>query len=174
MKTRTGFTFRPCMPAHTMICGFQRRRAVADTDAGFSLVEVVTNLFVVSLLCAIALQCFVSMGVGASSLLHYMDDESTWRNISRALSHDVHTAVESEANGSVLNLTLVDGTHYRYYLNSRQQLIRDREGGGTSVIGVNVKHFTCSQDPFMVSVSVQVSSLPSQTLTVDTLPVLER
>jgi hypothetical protein len=173
MNGLNGFRSLPCTPVLATTCGFQDQ-AASETDAGFSLVEVVTNLFVVSLLCALVIQCFVSMWMGESALLRYTEDESTWRNISRTLSHDVHSAVASEAKGNVLNLTLVDGTHYRYYLNGRRQLIRDREGGGTSVLGVNVADFSCSQDPVMVRVTVHVSSLLSKTLYMDTLSVMTR
>lgn len=134
--------------------------------------EVVVTLFLLSLLISLATRCLLTIWMNAVPFTAFAENHSVWRNISRTLTHDVHSASASDANGHVLRLTLVDGTRYRYYVNARAQLIRERSGGGTSVIGVGVLGFLSQQEGQTILLMVDLEGIGSETLTVSTLRAL--
>lgn len=168
MKILSSSTYPQTVRVFVTNSGF-RRLQVQTRDDGFSLLEVVVNVFLSSLLLALVMRELMVVCVGFSRVDAVLEKQSMWRNVSRSLTQDVHAAVGSSSLQTELQLTMVDGTHYRYYVNGNGQLIRDRVGGGTSVIGAGIQAFVCQVSTSDVQVQVRTDNGEVHTLFVSSL-----
>ncbi|MBX6352905.1 MAG: hypothetical protein IRZ10_06175 [Thermoflavifilum sp.] len=129
---------------------------MAAKDHGFSLVEVCVAAALSALLVVALLPVWTDVWQFSAMILGDSEADAVRLSIHRVLQQDAHAAVSASAANGVLHLTLVDGTVYTYQVNASRQLVRVRTGGGTAVIGVDVRAFepTCQGNTVTVRVSV--------------------
>jgi hypothetical protein len=95
---------------------------------------VLLSTFVISL----GLRLFLALQTAESKYLTMSESSAMWINLSRVLAQDVHAATGVSVVFGNLNVTLANGTSYRYVVNGNHQCVRIQSGGGTSVIAAGV------------------------------------
>jgi len=97
------------------------------------------SLWLTALLLLAMGEVLLTFWKGYNALESRVDTEVVGIAMERTWSQDIHSSVVVNLSASTVALTLVDGTQFRYWVNTDGQLVRVQNGGGTSVLAVGVK-----------------------------------
>jgi len=110
----------------------------ADTEKGFTLLETVVAMFISTIVIGVMLRFILSAFAGETLLASREERDAMLGNVRRVLAADAHGAVKESVWSDTLQLTMADGTTYRYELSQRDQLVRVQAGGGTAVLAAHI------------------------------------
>jgi hypothetical protein len=101
------------------------------------------------------------------------ETSAMWTNMSRVLTQDVHSATGLSVIFGTLNVSLANGTSYRYVVNGNHQFVRIQSGGGTSVIAAGVSSVQVNLlSPVALLVSVTFTDGTVHSLTIASLKAM--
>lgn len=107
-------------------------------ESGLSLLEVMVSLSLTALLLGCLGQMLVTFWGGYGTVADLMDYETIGLAMDRTWIQDIHSAVSVGIYDSTMDLSVTNGTEYRYWVNADGQLVRVQLGGGTTVMAVGV------------------------------------
>jgi prepilin-type N-terminal cleavage/methylation domain-containing protein len=119
----------------------QSFRAPTYGETGFTLVELMAAMLLLSLILLAATGWIASWGKGSVNTSNMLQQEMSAQTLFQTLRQDFHTAVSVSETGKELLFTNTDHQQIRYYLSDSKNLIRAVNGRGASVIAVNVSRW---------------------------------
>lgn len=102
------------------------------------MLEVALSILLMAVVATTTLRVSVSMWQASNRWLQVLETEAMSVNLQRALAQDVHGAATVQVVYGQLVLSTLSGTVYRYALNTNQQYVRIRNGGGTAVMAEGI------------------------------------
>lgn len=126
-------------------------------------------MFLASAVIAVSLRFLLSAWMGEDALIAKSEVDAMWASIHRVVCEDAHAATKAGTLWGSLTLTEVNGTSYRYLVNSSHQFVRIRTGGGTAVVGVHVRQAAVSVVKNLVTLQITFTDGETREMTVCTL-----
>lgn len=154
-------------------CGFRMTRTCHIEKSGvepkkgangFSLLEVVFSLGLAAVVLTTSLHLTVVLLNGTNHWLGVLETSFMSSNVQRVLAQDVHRAATTTVLSNQLVLTTLDGTTFRYMVNSSGQFVRVQTGGGTAVIAEGIREVVVTAQPSYVQFEVKYGSGRKQNL----------
>jgi hypothetical protein len=92
-----------------------------------------------------------------------------WWSVQRIIRQDLHKATSAYLDHGVLVVRTVDGTTYRYVVNSARQFVRVGMSGGTAVVAAGVDDIQWTVEDRMVQLDIRFHGGEEHLLTCETL-----
>lgn len=119
----------------------QSYRTSACGEAGFTLVELMAAMLLLSLLLLVVTGWVASWGKGSVTATTALQQEMSAQTLFQTLREDFHTAAAVTETGQELIFTNMDHQQVRYFLADSENLIRSVDGRGATVIAVHVSRW---------------------------------
>lgn len=150
-----------------------RHKRRDDANVGLTVAEATIGLFGTALLLTVTMKVLLTSWLGCNAITSRLEADAAWLSTERVLETDLHAATTTMTSNGSLSISTMNGTSYRYLVNSDQELIRMEQGGGVSVVSTGIVSFRATSASGLVHVFATFADGSSHELTIAPLGTFE-